>query len=150
MHPICKRAVLAVSTLTTFLLLVAAFAVSSASVQQASHDDYAAVKEANEKFFVALNDMFAGDPTPMQDAWWHTVDVVYMGIGGNHLVGWKNVYANWQKKASQNLGGHAKAEQVQTTSTTQTTPPSMVISLNSGPKCAIIIRRENRWPAIRG
>lgn len=102
-------------TAIPLLVVVAVFAANSAAAQEVAQDDYAAVKEANEKFFSALNAMFAGDPTPMQDVWWQTEDVVYMGTDGNYLVGWKATYANWEKKAAQNMGGHAKAEQVETT-----------------------------------
>ena len=41
-----------------------------------SEAERAAVLEANERFYIALNAMFAGDPTPFEDVWWHTDEIV--------------------------------------------------------------------------
>lgn len=100
-----------------FVFVTGMLAIYNAKAQEASHDDHTAVMQANEKFYEALNAMFAGDPTPFQDVWWQTDDIVYMGADGAYSVGWEETYANWEKQASLKIGGHAKAENVQTTIT---------------------------------
>lgn len=104
-----------------FMLLilgaVALLSVYAVQAQDAASNeaDRAAVLEANERFYVALNAMFAGDPAPFEDVWWHTDDIVYMGADGAYNVGWEQTYANWQEQAAQNIGGHASAEDVHVT-----------------------------------
>jgi ketosteroid isomerase-like protein len=102
-------------TLLPFLFVVALIAVHSATAQAASDADHAAVQEASGRYYAALNSMFAGDPTPLEEVWWHTDDVVYMGTDGTYTVGWTEIYANWEKKASRHLGGHAKTEDLRMT-----------------------------------
>jgi len=101
--------------LAPFLFVAAILGAHRAAAQEASDADRAAVKEANERFYTALNAMFAGDPTPLEEVWWHTDDAIYMGTDGAYVVGWKEIYANWENKALLHIGGHAKTEDVRIT-----------------------------------
>ena len=44
--------------------------------------DETAVRAASEQFYDALNAIFRGDLTPMEEVWSHADDVTYMGARG--------------------------------------------------------------------
>lgn len=104
-----------IRSLSPLAVAVALFVAHNATAQETSNNDRTAVEQANEKYIAALNAMFAGDPAPFQDVWWHTDDVIYMGTNGTYTVGWEEIDTAWKQKAAQKLGGKATAEDVRTT-----------------------------------
>jgi ketosteroid isomerase-like protein len=72
-------------------------------------------RQAAERFYDALNAMFAGDVTPMKALWSHADDVTYMGPGGGLQVGWKQVLKILQAHAALKLGGNARPEHLHVT-----------------------------------
>ncbi|MEM7024220.1 MAG: nuclear transport factor 2 family protein [Pseudomonadota bacterium] len=68
-------------------------------------DEQAAVQQADDQFFAALNAMFVGELEPMMTLWSHADDVVYMGPDGVFQVGWAAVRQDWEKQAALKLGG---------------------------------------------
>jgi ketosteroid isomerase-like protein len=96
------------------MLMVAVAAMVSASAAPASPQDEQAVRQANEAFYKALNTMFQGDIKPMQAVWSQADDVTYMGPDGKFLVGWKDVFADWQTQAAKKLGGSIRPEKINT------------------------------------
>ncbi len=82
---------------------------------QGAAADLQAVKKANENFYTALNAMLDGDPKPVEEVFWHTDDVVFMGADGGYNVGWKDTYASWEKMAALKLGGKVEPAEVKLT-----------------------------------
>lgn len=78
-------------------------------------EDEKAVREAAERFYVALNAMFAGDLRPMKEVWSHADDVTYFGPGGGFRVGWADVLADWEAQAAMNLGGEVRPRDLRIT-----------------------------------
>ena len=70
-----------------------------------------AVREADDRFFAALNDLFAGSTEPMDALWSEREDVVYMGPDGVCLVGWPAIRADWERQAEMKLGGELEARE---------------------------------------
>lgn len=99
------------TTLAVLALTIAGM-LPVAAARAAGPED-AAVRAANERFYQALNAMFAGDIAPMEQVWSHAEDVTYMGPDGKFLVGWGDVSANWTKQAGLKLGGVIREESVQ-------------------------------------
>ena len=64
-----------------------------------------AVELAANNFYAALNVLFTGDNQPMQNAWSHADDVVYMGPDGLYLIGWPDIGKMWSIVAEMKLGG---------------------------------------------
>jgi ketosteroid isomerase-like protein len=77
---------------------------------EASSED---VRAAIDNFYVALNEMFAGDITRMREAWSHENDVTYMGPTGGLKVGWAQILEVWEAQAARRLGGSVAATQMQ-------------------------------------
>ncbi len=71
-------------------------------------DETAAVKQAANGFYAALNVMFTGDLGPMAAVWSHGDDVTYLGPGGDFRLGWDDVLASWQEQADMKLGGRVE------------------------------------------
>ncbi|MCW5715629.1 MAG: nuclear transport factor 2 family protein [Bauldia sp.] len=63
------------------------------------------VGDAADRFYAALNRLFAGDAQPMKDAWSHADDITYMGPSGLYLVGWQQIEQEWDAQAAALLGG---------------------------------------------
>jgi SnoaL-like domain len=100
----------------TMLVLVSMIASGAAQSKVLAADaDKAALLEANDAFYAALNAMFQGNPRPFEELWWHTDDLVYMGADGAYNVGWEQAYANWKAQAALKLGGEVKAVDVRVT-----------------------------------
>ncbi|MCA9284458.1 MAG: nuclear transport factor 2 family protein [Phycisphaerales bacterium] len=74
-----------------------------------------AVLRANSAFFEALNAMFTGDARPLEDVYWHTDDVVYMGADGAYNVGWRPTYENWKRQAALRIGGSISPSNIEVT-----------------------------------
>ena len=102
-HPGRFRLVAIIVTATTM------FALPMSNAQEESES----IAAANIRFYAALNELFEGRTGPMEQVWSHADDVTYMGPTGGLEVGWEQVLANWNRKASQRLGGEVRAEQVQ-------------------------------------
>jgi ketosteroid isomerase-like protein len=73
------------------------------------------VSRAVQRFYSALNAMFAGDLEPMKEVWSHADDVTYMGPGGGFRVGWEEVLRDWEAQASMNLGGEVQPKDIELT-----------------------------------
>ena len=71
-------------------------------------NDDKAVRQAVERWFVALNAMLNGDPAPFADLWHQSAEVLYFGAEGSACVGWREVYADWTRQADKARGGSAK------------------------------------------
>lgn len=67
-----------------------------------------AVKQAADRFYSALNELFRGDLTQMKEIWSHSDDVTYMGPTGGIQTGWKNVFAIWEAQGAKKLGGEVR------------------------------------------
>jgi len=66
----------------------------------------ATLKDAIEQFYIAHNEIFVGNLTPMEEVWSHADDVTYMSPIGGILVGWEATRDSWRKQAELNLDGH--------------------------------------------
>lgn len=71
----------------------------------APSENEAAVLEAVDDFYAALNALFTGDVEPMKAVWSQADDVTYMGPMGGLEVGWDRVAAIWEEQAALKLGG---------------------------------------------
>jgi ketosteroid isomerase-like protein len=78
-------------------------------------DETAAVRQAADDFYAALNMLFTGDLGPMETVWSHRDDVTYMGPGGDFRVGWGDVRDSWQEQADMKLGGKVEPSDMQIT-----------------------------------
>ncbi|MEM6463246.1 MAG: nuclear transport factor 2 family protein [Pseudomonadota bacterium] len=75
-----------------------------------------AVEQADDLFFDALNQMFAGEIKTMEDLWSHADDVIYMGpVPELFHVGWKVTDQDWAAQAKAGLGGTIKPVKRHTT-----------------------------------
>jgi ketosteroid isomerase-like protein len=68
------------------------------------------IRNANEKFYAALNSMFTGDLEPLNSIWAHDTAITNMGPFGSCLVGWDAVNAEFKKEAEMKLGGKVICE----------------------------------------
>jgi len=75
--------------------------------------DIVGVRAASDAFYSALNEMFVGNITSMDNVWSHEDDVTQLGPMGGRLVGWESVGAEWRREASLKLGGTVSAEHVE-------------------------------------
>lgn len=100
---------------TMFTLIALAVAgIAPVSAARAAGNDDAAVRQANDAFYAALNAMFQGEIAPMNAVWSHADDVTYMGPDGKFTVGWDAVSDEWKKQAGLKLGGEIRTEGVYT------------------------------------
>jgi len=63
------------------------------------------IRDTNDKFYAALNEMLAGNLELMNAVWLHADDITDMGPFGDRLVGWDAVSAEFNKEAAMKLGG---------------------------------------------
>jgi ketosteroid isomerase-like protein len=78
-------------------------------------DPTLAVEIATRQFYAALNSMFGGDASSMDQIWSHSDKVTYMGPGGGIATGWDEVQAIWQQQAGLKLGGHVEPGELHVT-----------------------------------
>ena len=102
------------------VLALAAFALAIAGLiplgaARAAQPDEAGVRQANDAFYAALNDMFVGNIEPMEALWSHANDVTYMGPDGKYIIGWDQVEKIWNQQADLKLGGEIRAEGIHAT-----------------------------------
>ncbi|MEM9631774.1 MAG: nuclear transport factor 2 family protein [Pseudomonadota bacterium] len=68
--------------------------------------DQQEIERADDGFFEALNEMFAGNVKPMENLWSHADDVIYMGpVPELFHVGWKVTDLDWITQAKAHLSG---------------------------------------------
>ena len=93
------------------LMLVAGMisVLAGAPCAKAGEGEGKAVLAANAEFYKALNQMFAGELTLMKELCSHASDVIYMGPGGDFLVGWPKVLVEWERQAAMKMGGKLEA-----------------------------------------
>jgi len=101
-------------SLAAALILTAVVAIPAASQEKPNEmsPDEKAIHQAVEQWFVALNAMFAGDPTPFAELYSHADDVTYMGAEGTYRIGWEATYADWKDQAAKSLGGEVHGEEI--------------------------------------
>ena len=67
------------------------------------------IEQADDGFFEALNEMFAGNVTPMENLWSHADDVIYMGpVPELFHAGWKAIDLDWIVQSKTHLSGSIK------------------------------------------
>ncbi|WP_425396746.1 YybH family protein [Aeoliella sp.] len=94
---------------------VAATIADETSAESKDDSKIESVREANTKFYAALNSMFTGELQPMSEVWSHSADVTYLGPDGSFRQGWKETLADWQKQAEMKLGGKVEPQNVRIT-----------------------------------
>jgi ketosteroid isomerase-like protein len=78
---------------------------------QASLDKLAPLR-ASEQFYVALNALVRGNPSPMADVWSHAADVSTMHPTGRRQIGWEQVWQGWEEDAHVFSSGPVAVEHV--------------------------------------
>lgn len=68
------------------------------------------LRAASDRFYLALTDVLAGDPSSMLELWSHADDVSYMGPLTEMLVGWESIRESWKLAADAKLSGTVRAE----------------------------------------
>jgi ketosteroid isomerase-like protein len=87
----------------------------SGSFSHAAGADETSVRQADARFYDALNALFTGDVAPMKKVWSHADDVTYMGPAGGFQVGWDQVLGNWEAQAALKLGGKIEPKDLRIT-----------------------------------
>lgn len=64
------------------------------------------------KYYAAVNEMFTGKLTLMEDVWSKAEDAVYMGPGGGYNIGWPAILKDWQAQAALKLGGKIEPSEI--------------------------------------
>ena len=67
------------------------------------------VREASDRFYAALNSVFAGDIAPMENIWSHGPDVMIMHPLGGRQLGWAQVRESWEQVAGAISSGQVTA-----------------------------------------
>ena len=99
------------SSILCGVIIIASFILSACNSknadEQGSKDKTEQeLRDTNNQFYTALNAMFTGNVEPMNEIWSHSNDVTDLGpFGGDRLVGWKAVGAEFQREADLKLGG---------------------------------------------
>jgi ketosteroid isomerase-like protein len=65
------------------------------------------VRQASERFYVALNSVLNGDLRPMVEVWSHGSDVSVMHPFGDRALGWEEVRASWEQATQAFSDGQA-------------------------------------------
>jgi len=92
-----KRSVLAGGGLAIFLF--AAMGCESPQLMATQ------VRQATDRFYMAVNNVLEGEVTVMGRIWSHRNDVTCNGPLGGRYVGWEQVGASWERTAQKKLGG---------------------------------------------
>jgi ketosteroid isomerase-like protein len=65
------------------------------------------VRQASERFYVALNSVLNGGLRPMVEVWSHGSDVSVMHPFGDRALGWEEVRASWEQATQAFSDGQA-------------------------------------------
>jgi len=65
------------------------------------------VRQASERFYVALNSVLNGDLRPMMEVWSHGSDVSVMHPFGDRALGWEEVRPSWEQATQAFSDGQA-------------------------------------------
>lgn len=98
---------------TLRITLVLAACIAALAHTTPARADEAAVRVAADRFYAALNVLFAGDAGPMLEVWSHAEDITYMGPTGGLKVGWDNIRPGWEAVAAMKLGGKVGPKDMQ-------------------------------------
>ena len=63
------------------------------------------IQVAAKEFYSALNEVFQGDTSSMEQVWSHADDVTYLGPQGGIFTGWNQVSQAWKDQAKLKLQG---------------------------------------------
>ena len=91
-----------------------AYADQRAQASKGTAND-TAVKEVEAsvaQWFVVLNAMLNGDPTPFVDLYSHADDVTYMGAEGTYRIGYDAAYSDWTAQAKKSTGGNVTGKDI--------------------------------------
>jgi PAS domain S-box-containing protein len=72
----------------------------------------AALLEANDQFYKALDAMFTGDLSVMQSVWSHGDDVSLQGPFGDRIDGWEAVEAHFTKESQMGMTGRVLSKNI--------------------------------------
>lgn len=67
---------------------------------------------AVKEFYKALNAIFVGDVSPMENLWSHSDDTTYLSPEGGILKGWKEIQKAWNRQANLNLKGEIEPQEL--------------------------------------
>jgi ketosteroid isomerase-like protein len=70
------------------------------------------IREAHDRFYLALNAIFTGDLDPMREIWDDAPDVTQCGPFGGRLVGYHAVLRDFEQASARVGGGHVEAKDV--------------------------------------
>jgi ketosteroid isomerase-like protein len=101
---------------SVLVLAIGLAACNSSSTEQAQNTETAnsdsllleaekGIREANDRLYAGLNDMFKGDLEILNKLWSQSEKVTQMGPFGGRLTGWQAVQEEFQRTAALNLGG---------------------------------------------
>lgn len=97
----------------SFALAIAMAGCNSSSNEQVRNTDSDSlllaaeqgIREANDRLYVGLNDMFEGDMQVLNALWSHSESTTYMGPFGGSITGWTAISEEFNKVAAMKLGG---------------------------------------------
>lgn len=92
-------------------VVVATISLAASPVFAADQNEKA-IRAANDQFYTALNKLFTGDVSPMEEVWSHADDIVNMGPDGGFQKGWKEVLSIFKEQAAKKLGGKVSPKDV--------------------------------------
>jgi ketosteroid isomerase-like protein len=67
------------------------------------------IRQANDDFYQALNEMFEGSLTAMREIWSHSKDVTLEGPFGGIFLGYEDVIEEFRHEADMHLSGRVGA-----------------------------------------
>lgn len=63
------------------------------------------IRQANDSFYKAMNEMLKGSLLPMQEVWSHAKDVTLEGPFGGILLGYEDVIEEFRREADMHFSG---------------------------------------------
>jgi len=106
-HPI---ALIALLTLLATVLMVGCIEINTAQHEPSAAEAEQGLREANERLYAGLNEMFEGNIDTLVGLWSHSGTVTQMGPFGDRITGWDAVHEEFRQNAELNLGGSIVCE----------------------------------------
>ncbi|WP_394835919.1 nuclear transport factor 2 family protein [Pendulispora rubella] len=71
------------------------------------------VRNAHDRFYAALNRVVMGDPSAMEEVWWHDEQVTTLHPLGGCSTGWAQVWVTWEELAATIPEGRVEVTELQ-------------------------------------